>query len=788
MSEAIGQFRAAIYDAGLSPPEVIEADGKVHRFSTNGRPKDDAGWYVFHEDGIPAGAFGDWRTDLKQTWHAKIDRKLSAHEMARHRARSEAMRRQRGAEEAKLKAEAREKAAAIWQTARPAPDNHDYLLSKDVKAHRLRVHDGALVVPLRDGAELHSLQFIEPDGDKRFLIGGRVSGCYFSIGEPDGVLCIAEGYATGASIYEATGHATAVAFNAGNLLPVARALRQRFPALRLILCGDDDYKTEGNPGLTKAREAAQAVDGLLAVPDFGTNRPEGGTDFNDLHRHAGPNAVCSCIERAEEIKHELPDLSVLRLHRRPPPGLPLEVFGAKWSGWILDTAAASACPPDYVVAALLSSASTMIGNARWAQATPGWSEPPHLWCAAVGDSGQGKSPGADVIFRSILPVMEARMTFDFPVRMQQHQAQAEIRKARIEVWQKDVRDAQKKGAAPPPAPDLAEEPEPMAPRLMQSDVTIEKVAALLAGAAPKGILMARDELAGFLLGMNAYNDGARAFWLEAYGGRPFRVDRVKHPQPILVPHLVVAWHGGIQPSRLAQVIQEVDDGLLARFCWFWPDPVPFRLARAVPNIDFAVDAFDCLRKLEMTQPIEPGLPNKPMIVALTENGRALMEQFGREMQVRQETAGGLFVSALGKARGLALRLALVIEYLWWAGGGTGREPNSISDAAFLAAAALVGNYLMPMAERMYGDASATRATKNAATLARWIIKHRPPEVHVRTLQREVRLPGLGEAESIHEACNALIEAGWLYAPPRGGRDGRARAAYAVRPEVWAAVQ
>jgi putative DNA primase/helicase len=98
---------------------------------------------------------------------------------------------------------------------------------KGVKAHGLRVHDGALVVPMYDCAELQSLQFIAADGDKSFLFGGRVSGCYHLIGEPDGALCIAEGYATAATIREATGHAVAVAFNAGNLVSAARSESSR---------------------------------------------------------------------------------------------------------------------------------------------------------------------------------------------------------------------------------------------------------------------------------------------------------------------------------------------------------------------------------------------------------------------------------------------------------------------------------------------------------------------------------------------------------------------------------
>jgi putative DNA primase/helicase len=108
-------------------------------------------------------------------------------------------------------------------------------------------------------------------------------------------LCIAEGWATGATIHEATGHPVAVAFFTENLEPVARALRERFPDLRLILCADDDAATPGNPGLTKAKEAACTVGGRLAVPDFGENTPDGATDFNDLVVLRGRDVVAECI-------------------------------------------------------------------------------------------------------------------------------------------------------------------------------------------------------------------------------------------------------------------------------------------------------------------------------------------------------------------------------------------------------------------------------------------------------------------------------------------------------------
>ena len=127
-----------------------------------------------------------------------------------------------------------------------------------------------LVIPLRDAqGTIWSLQFIGPDGDKKFLTGGRKRGCYFAIGVPSGVLCICEGYATGASVFEATGHATAVAFDAGNLEPVARALNGKFPHLAIIVCADNDAHTPGNPGVRLAKAAARAVRGRIAIPQFG---------------------------------------------------------------------------------------------------------------------------------------------------------------------------------------------------------------------------------------------------------------------------------------------------------------------------------------------------------------------------------------------------------------------------------------------------------------------------------------------------------------------------------------
>jgi hypothetical protein len=97
-----------------------------------------------------------------------------------------------------------------------------------------------------------------------------------------------------------------------------------------------------------------------------------------------------------------------------------------------------------------------------------------------------------------------------------------------------------------------------------------------------------------------------------------------------------------------------------------------------------------------------------------------------------------------------------------------------------------GEYFMPMAERVYGDAAASPHDRNAATLARWIMREHPAEVHVRHVQRRVRLPGLRSAEDIHDAARVLVDADWLSPPPQATEAGRPKAAYSKNPRLWEA--
>jgi hypothetical protein len=189
-------------------------------------------------------------------------------------------------------------AASVFDAASTCT-NHPYLTAKGIKGHGIRQHKDNLLIPLRDSARtLHSLQAITPEGRTQLLPNGRVKGCFHAInGKPD-VLLICESYATGASLHEATGSAVAIAINADNLELVARDLRSRYPEVTIAIAANDDHQIDGNPGLTNAKAAAMAVGGVVVVPDFGASRPVSATDFNDLHKYLGLEAVKHCVEAA----------------------------------------------------------------------------------------------------------------------------------------------------------------------------------------------------------------------------------------------------------------------------------------------------------------------------------------------------------------------------------------------------------------------------------------------------------------------------------------------------------
>lgn len=292
------QIRSAMLESGITPPESIYIDSTIHRFG-----KDRACWYIFFPDGVAAGSFGDWRTGNTVNWCTKLDRKITPEEHEINRQRVEQAKIKRDAEKAIARQDAKIKAKKIWESSTPAID-HPYLALKGIKSCGSRVNGDSLVIPLWDDAgEICSLQFIDADGEKRFLSNGQVNGCYFRIGKPSSsTICIAEGFATAATIHEATGYGVIVAFNAGKLPAAAELVRKHLQKANIIICADADAV-----GLEKANEAALAVDGVVVYPD---GLPEGKTDFNDLAALRGLDAVRNSIIKTSSSENKILDSDI----------------------------------------------------------------------------------------------------------------------------------------------------------------------------------------------------------------------------------------------------------------------------------------------------------------------------------------------------------------------------------------------------------------------------------------------------------------------------------------------
>jgi len=295
-ADAVSRFQSAIAKAGLTPPPIITL-GAINRFPDDGGDNDN-GWCVLNvnEDGTAGGVFGNWRDCSQQQWFHMPDgieqpdakRILLQEQMKLSRERF-------AAEKAKKQEFAEQKAKNLWANGEIVKKGHPYLVKKRIQSLGLRQHTSLLLVPLYENYQDYldhpgrplSLQLIGDDGNKKFLPGGKVAGCFHPIGiqADSDILYITEGYATGATVYEATGCPVIVAFNTGNLMAVSQKVKEQFPGKRIVIAADNDLNTEAksgtNPGKKAATEVADALDIEYALCPVDS-------DYNDLFcQHEG---------------------------------------------------------------------------------------------------------------------------------------------------------------------------------------------------------------------------------------------------------------------------------------------------------------------------------------------------------------------------------------------------------------------------------------------------------------------------------------------------------------------
>lgn len=245
--------------------------------------------------------FGDWAQSISGSVFNRGEENLTPEEKKERQHKIEAARKAAQEELERRQETTAQKALELWRGLAKC-ENHPYLSKKQVPAYNIRFTDDCaefggkgkyLVIPLYDtNGKIWSLEFINEAGEKRFLSGGRKKGCYFPIGKLDVQLVVCEGYATGASIHQATGLAVAVAFDAGNMESVTQALKNKYPALEIIIAADNDIKENApNIGVLKAQTVADKYSCKVVIPEL---KSGGKCDFNDV-------AVNEGLERVKAI-------------------------------------------------------------------------------------------------------------------------------------------------------------------------------------------------------------------------------------------------------------------------------------------------------------------------------------------------------------------------------------------------------------------------------------------------------------------------------------------------------
>jgi putative DNA primase/helicase len=802
VSDPAEHFRLAIAAAGLTPPDHIEPDGVIHRFSTSGRRGDDSGWYALHLDGVPAGSFGCWREGLQSTWCSKAENTLTPAEREAHRTRVKAMQAQREAEQVQRQQEASQTATARWNAATPATE-HPYLSRKGIQPHGTRTEGEVLLIPMRDTASaLHSLEIISPNGEKWRHAGGRVTGCYHGIGKPvANTLIVCEGFATGATVHEATGHAVAVAFNAGNLGPVAGALRIKYPRLKIILASDDDWQTEGNPGLSKAREAASAVDGWLAVPTFPADRPDKATDFNDLAALVNLDAVRSAInaalpvEQAASAAEVWPDPTPLPDALPPVQAFDAELLPEALRGWVADIAHRMQCPVDFPAVGAVVAISSLIG-ARVVvapKAKDDWRVVPNLWGVIVGRPGVMKSPALGEVLKPLNRLESAERelwqaehgSWTLDCKVADLAADANEKKAKG-LASKDP-SAARALLQPVESPD-----EPKARRYVVNDATVEKLGELLTDN-PWGTLSYRDELHGLLTSMDRQGqEGARAFYLQAYdGNQGYTVDRIGRGTHH-IPRVCLSMLGGMQPGKVQSYVRDAvgggagDDGLLQRFgLAVWPDVrQEFVYVDRWPDTPAKQAAWAVFERLNAQQPAADDTPHE---WRFTPAAQALFEEWliPFETELRGDALHPALVSHLSKYRKLIPALALIFALV-----DTPDAGGQIGETELIRALAW-GEYLRSHAERLYA-AAVVPETSGAQTLLTKIKTGKLCdgdgvllEAFTPRLVAVKSWTGLGTPDLVRKAADLLADYGWLAreTSPSGARGGRPSERYLIHPNL-----
>lgn len=498
--------------------------------------------------------------------------------------------------------------------------------------------------------------------------------------------------------------------------------------------------------------------------------PSGGdiVDWIDAHGDAAePDAMQKEIETLAEAAETWRPGGADDLAYRP---FPVDVLPEPIRGFVDAGARAIGCDLSYLALPLLTAIAAAIGNTRRLELKRGWSAPPILWGAIVGESGTAKTPAFRLVMR---PVRERQRK-----ALERHAQEIKQYEADLARWEKAMAAWKRdKGAGEPP-----EKPDPpQAERFVLSDTTVEALAPILL-ANPRGLLLARDELAGWIGSFDRYAGKGKtgadsANWLSMFNAESIIVDRkTGYPRTIHVPEAAVCVTGGIQPAMLQRALslEHRESGLAARLLLTCPPRKAKRWSET--DIDPSAEGelvrfFGRLYELKPTAGDDG--ESRPVLVRLSADAKAVWKSYYNAHAVEQADLTGDMAAAWSKLEEYAARLALVVHYTRWAAGAVACETRL--DLTSMNAGIVLAKWFKHEARRVYSMLDESEAERDERRLVDWIGRKggtaTPREVQQGC--RWLKEPGAGET-----ALEELAKAGrgsWRDVPTtaKGGRPARA---------------
>ncbi len=449
-------------------------------------------------------------------------------------------------------------ARALYAKAQPC-NGHPYLTKKGVDtAPGLRVLADVLLVPrFNIKGEIISLVRIWANGTKKNLPGATYPGGFFAIKGTDGPLLICEGLSTGLSLHMATGATVLCAFDCGNLLAVAQGARGAYPEREIVICGDQDGPDNGNPGMKHANQAAQAVDGKLAVPSIPDRHK---LDFNDVHLSLGLEAVKGQVQAANHVDQQSnPDQWAEASAIFPRVPMPWDVFPDAIVSSIKQLARSCACSPLALAGLVLAIMAACVGRLVSVSPKLSWLEPLIFWFLDLRDTGEGKTPPQSLLVEPLVKVQ----------RLEHARAKAD------EDAYKKLSRKQKEGAELPlPARGY-----------LSTDQTLEGLRDDMRANPNGGLLVLMSEASAFITSQNQFKGGKgsdRESWLALYDGKAARTVRAGTGKTVFLEGTRFQIYGGTQTIIFEKIFGSDDgiytvDGTVNRFLVTHEPPAHFDL-------------------------------------------------------------------------------------------------------------------------------------------------------------------------------------------------------------------